>query len=133
MRMGNAWLPSRKSTPAVGHAIDGTTGPLAVGKINSFPTVCIFLIGLFCMKGIYHTLLRLCEKRKALGCGFAKILLLVEAQMSESTPSSSGFTCGQDHCPWCFRIDRCLQSSGSNRRITKGWGRCACGDDRVCH
>ena len=35
------------------------------------------------------------EKRKALGCGFAKILLLVEAQMSESTPSSSGSLAGK--------------------------------------
>ena len=35
------------------------------------------------------------EKRKALGCGFAKISLFVEIQMSESTPSSSGLLAGK--------------------------------------
>jgi phosphopantothenoylcysteine synthetase/decarboxylase len=54
------------------------------------PQGLYFVIGLFCMEK-YNILFSMeYEKRKALGCGFAKISLLMKAQMTESTPSFSG-------------------------------------------
>jgi hypothetical protein len=59
------------------------------------PQGLYFVIGLFCMEK-YNILFSMeYEKRKALGCGFAKISLLMKAQMTESTPSFSGPLAGK--------------------------------------